>query len=226
MARTILDAQSELELALRSLPKYATQLPEALKPLLALAPAGGSYPQVSFRHAKSNRQVKRTAPADAWLRELVAISYEPIADEPPTERQSGSGEARTAPRLLKEAAISVEDPARQLTLALATVEQDPQLNFISLKWFRDTYLTRQGFRWAASEESRHRILVEAIAKNWVVTNKLPNPKNPNYPVTAIRVNRVLPEVRAMLGPGAFGTGFAPIELSGEPLSKTVLRERR
>jgi hypothetical protein len=116
---------------------------------------------------------------------------------------------------------------RQLLLALAKAERDPQLGFVALKWFRDTYLPRQGVIWADTPENRQRILVEAINRRWIVTSKIPNPKNPRYPVTAIKINRPLPEVRQLLEQEeCLRTTFAPITIAGERLSATVLRERR
>ena len=48
-----------------------------------------------------------------------------------------------------------------------------------------------------------------------------------FPVTTIRLNRLLPEVKAALGKGDNADlEFRPIEIHGEPLSTTILRERR
>jgi hypothetical protein len=228
MEKTIQQLQSDIEAALQSLRKHGNQLPEELKPILGLAPPEGSRVQVSFRHGKNNRnsrQVKRSAPSHSWSSDagLISISYEEFIDE-----QGGAAEIpATRPPAAQQPSTLVQDPARDLLLALAGAEQDPALGFIALKWFRDTYLTRQTFPWIGSEENRQRVLVDAINRNWIVTSKVPNPKNPHYPVTAIRVNRSLPEVRSMLNSQqGFGSAFSPIKLAGEPLSDTVLRERR
>jgi len=48
-----------------------------------------------------------------------------------------------------------------------------------------------------------------------------------FPVTAIRLNRSLPEVQTLLGAAADSPlGFQPVAIRGEALSATVLRERR
>jgi hypothetical protein len=61
----------------------------------------------------------------------------------------------------------------------------------------------------------------------VLTSKVPNPKSPAFPVTAIRLNRSLPEVAEILGaPAPPPAEFSPIAIRGEELSQTVLRERR
>ena len=114
-----------------------------------------------------------------------------------------------------------------LLRALEKAEHEPQFGFVSLKWFRDVYLPRQGYSWAAAPESRQTVLVEAINRRWILTSKVANPKNPQFPVTAIKVNRPLAEVRKVLGREAsFGAVFAPIPIAGEPLSESLLRERR
>jgi len=68
-----------------------------------------------------------------------------------------------------------------------------------------------------------------INKRFVLVGKVPNPKSPQFPVTTIRIekNRLMPEVKAVLGQSdSPDLDFAPIEISGEPLSATILRERR
>jgi hypothetical protein len=208
--KTILEMQAELEAALQQLPTLVSQLPEALRPLARLAPREGLRVEVSLRHAKNERQVKRNSPADRWSPSsgVISVSYKAS----PTKQALA---AETA------------DPARDVVMSLAKAEMDPQLGFVSLKWFRDTYLVRQGYSWAAATDERQRVLVNTIERNWILTSRVPNPKNPRYPVTAIKVNRPLPEVRRILDqePG-FRSTFHPIEMPGEPLSQTVLRERR
>jgi hypothetical protein len=155
----------------------------------------------------------------------VSISY----DTSPAE-EADAAEAQAAdtahPDSLPPPAHA-EDPARDLALALARAEDDPQLGFVSLKWFRDTYLPRQGYTWAVALEDRQRVLVDVINRKWILTSKVANPKNPQYPVTAVRVNRPLADVRKILDQEAgFRPAFDPITISGERLSETVLRERR
>lgn len=228
--KTIKEDQSEIATAVQCLPEFANQLPEVLRPLVRLAPPKGFRAQVSLCHAETKRkgrQIKRNAPGDTWPPDegLACISYEssPVEEAVALEIKA----ADTAhPDALTQHALP-EDPARDLVLALAKAEQDPQLGFVSLKWFRDTYLPQQGYAWAGAPDNRHRALVEAINRNWILTSRVPNTKNPQFPVTAIRVNRPLAEVRKILDQDAgFASPFAPITIAGEALSETVLRERR
>ena len=223
---TIEKMQNEIEAALEQLPRLEAQLPDVLKPLAKLASGKGVRAQVALRHAKSGRQVKRNAPADSWSPEsgVVSISYNPSPKETEASKTEGSLVLHRDP--LPQPGHG-EDPVQDLLLALARAQRDPQLGFVSLKWFRDGYLLRQGYAWAGAPENRQRVLVEAINRKWVLTSKVANPKNPQFPVTAIKLNHALPEVRKLLDQEAgIGSLFTPISIAGEPLSETVLRERR
>lgn len=207
-----------------NLSRFAPELPPALKALVRLAPRPGSRASVSLRHAKTDRQVKRNAPADNWSPEsgLISISF----GAGPVEEATRTG---TAPEQHVDAAspTAVDDTLRDAVLSLAKAERIPQLSFVSLKWFRDTYLVQQGFSWAAAADNRQHAIAEAINRRWILNSKVPNPKNPQFPVTAIRANRSLAEVRGMLDREAgFGSTFNPITIPGENLSETVLRGRR
>lgn len=97
---------------------------------------------------------------------------------------------------------------------------------MSLKWFRDQALPGEGRPWTASEEARQSVLRTAIENRLILTSKVPNPKSPQFPVTAIRLNRLLPEVAAILGQAHLAdSDFHPVEIKGEPLSVTIMRER-
>jgi hypothetical protein len=213
--KTIHDIQSELETALHYLSNLGETLPDKLKPLVKLAPPKGFRVRISLRHATNERQIKRNSPAEGWSpgSGLIAIAYEPAGAAVDPARDEPSETAR--------------DPARDIVTALAKAEQDPQLGFVSLKWFRDTCVPQQGFPWAAIPDERRRALVNAIDRKWILTSKVANPKNPQFPVTAIKVNRPLTEVRSILEQKPeVRSKFGPIAMRGEPLSQTVLRERR
>ena len=119
-----------------------------------------------------------------------------------------------------------ENPARDLIRALERAERERR-SFVALKWFRDQYLPQQGFPWAVSPEARQSAIRQVIEGRWVLTSKVPNPKTPEFPVTAIALNRPHPRVQEILAnmPPS-GDDFEPIEISGEPLSATILRDRR
>jgi hypothetical protein len=74
---------------------------------------------------------------------------------------------------------------------------------------------------------RRDVLGGAIERRIILTSKVPNPRSPQFPVTAIRLNRTLQQTQAILGRReAVGSDFEPATIRGEDLSKTILRERR
>ncbi len=71
--------------------------------------------------------------------------------------------------------------------ALMKVESDPH-EFISLKWFRDTFLMSTEYYWVVSQRVRQIILLEAIERGRIAVYKVPNPNNMEYPTTAIKTS--------------------------------------
>jgi hypothetical protein len=119
------------------------------------------------------------------------------------------------------------DRSSDLLRALDRAERRPGYEFVSLKWFRDSALAHEGFAWAADESARHEVLREAIDRRWILTSKVANPRPPHFPVTAIRLNRQLPEVSTILGSRTGSpSDFRPVSIRGEALSATVLQDRR
>jgi len=148
----------------------------------------------------------------------IRIEFSPMEEDEDAEL----GETAASPL-----SRTTEDRLTDLVRALDHAERRPGYEFVSLKWFRDTALPSEGFAWATDELARHNALQDAIDRRWLLTSKVPNPRPPNFPVTAIRLNRQLPEVNAALGKPSGGvTGFRPISIRGESLSATVLRDRR
>jgi hypothetical protein len=151
----------------------------------------------------------------------IRIGFSPIEEEMATAIGQGPSSSKTEKR------GSGDDRLSDLVRALDRAEVRPGYEFVSLKWFRDSALAHEGFTWAADEFARHDALREAIDRRWILTSKVANPRPPNFPVTAIRLNRQMPEVNAVLGSRAGSLpAFRPVPIRGEPLSATVLRDRR
>ena len=116
---------------------------------------------------------------------------------------------------------------QQLIGSLDRVERRPGYSFVALKWFRDKVLPGEGFAWAGTYEARSEVLSEAIRDNVVLTSKVPNPNAPAFPVTAVRLNRIHPEVIDSLGDGGRDSDdFSPVKIRGQGLSATIIQERR
>ncbi len=151
----------------------------------------------------------------------VRISFSPMEEE-----IDATVSEVAAPSQAVELAAA-EDQMSDLLRALDRAEGRPGYEFISLKWFRDTALAHEGFAWATDALVRHNVLREAIDRRWILTSKVANPRPPHFPVTAIRLNRQMPEINAVLGTRASSLPtLRPVRIRGESLSATVLHDRR
>ena len=181
----------------------------------------GFRPRVSLTD-ENGRRKRRTAAAENWSPDSGEIR---ITFEISTDKET----VRTAPEPKPSAVTEppVLEGFHELIRHLDRAESTPGYNFVSLKWFRDSVLPAVCPEWK-NPEARNQILREAIERRLVLTSKVPNPKSPEFPVTALKLNRSLPEVQTALGgtrPTPFDD-FQPIPIHGEAISKTVLRERR
>jgi len=209
MGRTIAEIQQEIEAAISNVVKH--ELPAELNGLAFLAPAGMS-PRISLQYARNQRQIRRTADASYFQPAecVIHISFEPeTADSP-----SNGGE-----------------PAAELCdviLALNKAENDPRFReFVGLKPFRDSYLTKFGYAWAQNRDGRDRVLREAIDQRLILRKQIPNPKSPQFPTTAIYVHSEHPIVESLLiNSRRERSPFRPVAIRGDSLSATVLSERR
>jgi len=193
---------------------------------LALFPTG--YRCTVRLHGKE-RDKKQTASFErSWSPDTDSI-YIRFEKSPERPEAVSKPEQASGSMVTKEAAKSSApgDPMSDLVRALDRVESRPGYEFVALKWFRDTALTSEGFSPTGGELARHIILREAIDRRLILTSKVPNPKSPQYPVTAIRLNRLMPEVRQILGVRDEGlSDFQPVAIRGENLSSTIVRDRR
>ena len=131
------------------------------------------------------------------------------------------------------AKVRAKQPVTALPVQLAEAiraldSAEHKVAFVSLKWFRDQFLPGLGLSWAATPYVGQETVKEAIDRNLFLTSKVQNPKAPAFPVTAIRLNRDLAEVRQILesAPMAHGRIFRPVAIAGEALSDTIVRDRR
>jgi len=179
--RSIPEIESALQQALGSLRGLEArgELPPALKPLLELAPPVGGSVHVSLRERDSGRPVGPELQAQGWSSRGCGAW---IVHEVPLELSEGDSRHSGA-------SGRSAGPLRDFILALDHVEKDPHLRFVSLKWFRDTYLPRRGFDWASAPDLPRQVVHEAAEREIILTAKVPNPKTPEFPVTTIRLNR-------------------------------------
>jgi hypothetical protein len=181
---TIARLESELEDSLEALAELGqkSELHARLLPLLALVPPEGASVHVSLRQRESGRQLRRSAPRTEWQPRQCAAW---IVFEVPQPGRAGRTE-------------SSGNPLTDFVLALDHAERDPQLSFISLKWFRDVYLLKRGLAWAEDPDLPRRVVQQATETGMLQLHKVANPKQPEFPVTSIRLDRSHPEVLRML----------------------------
>jgi hypothetical protein len=155
----------------------------------------------------------------------VCISFRPLSEEAEFKSEPvKQGAAVSTPQ--KSPLQTSNNPLPDLVRALGLAESRPGYKFVALKWFRDVAIPSSGFAWA-NEESIRQILGDAIDRRLILISKVPNPKSPQFPVTAIRLNRLMPEVAAILGiQETIVRDFRPVPIRGENLSATVLSDRR
>lgn len=218
--------------------QFQVKVAEVLKEV-GLLPNG--Y-QCSVRLHGKERDKRRTASFEAnWFPESdsINIRFELVevahrfpryaVEEQPREHGVANPQAASAvPANEASAPAGIgSDPLSDLVRVLDRVESRPGYDFVALKWFRDTALPSEGLYWAGDDSERQNVLREAIDKRMILTSKVPNPRSPQFPVTAIRLNRLLPDVKAILGNQSDGLpDFQPIAIRGENLSATILRDRR
>lgn len=216
---TISELQASLSESLRVLRSLHSQgkLPPELRPLLQLAPPPELVADVSLRHRDNDRQIKCTASVSSWVPGAcgVWIEYVPEDDD-------------LADHVKQPAVRSSDNPVDRLVDELIRhlddVQHDPRWRFTSWTWFRDQYLASRG--WSIPREETQRLLEELVQMGVATTDKVANPKNPQFPVTSLNLERSHPRVQRELGIRAGLPEFKPVPLKGRPVSEMIIEDRR
>ena len=220
---TIGDSEGDLERALGAiLPNYLPQIE--------------GYP-IEVAIFENGRNKRRDASRDSWRPGSgeIRIKFGGAFHRLQAEALSRADQQGPSPDVLEHNDSSGSRSADDhgdvlgdvLIVLLDTAEHRPGFDFVSLKWFRDSCLPAEESDWAGSESARDQILRAAIRDGIVLTSRVPNPKSPAFPVTAIRLNRQHTEVQRVLGEHPSDTlVFQPVNIRGEGLSQTVLGNRR
>lgn len=212
--------QRRIERTLQSLSALHDEgmLPPALEPLLALAPPRGAQVEVTVRESEGAPPNGR----DAGLDE-VRITFRGQASRSRDSRDERDTYVRREPRDARDYreprdsrdAQPPRDPMPALIEILAEAENRPQLRFIALKFLRDRLLPETHHAWARSPQSCQAVIGEAIDRGILLTSKTPNPRNPDFPVTAVKLNRDDPTVRKLVGAAPLRAAAAPVEVEAE-----------
>jgi hypothetical protein len=234
-------------------PQFAQKLDDPFKSVLQELryPIPPGYRlRVSLRDANGKKK-RSNADADNWspVSGRLEIWFEPsppsqneVIEETPgrfensanssgrVQKTSKASEEISRPTYVHPAESDLvkilEREEADLLRALDRAESKPGWSFVPLKKFRDEILPSEHIPSMRSDVEQRRVLGSAIEKRLILVGKVLNPKSPQFPVTTIRVNRLMPEVKAILGGvGDADLEFRPVEIKGEPLSATVIRER-
>jgi|ERR1700678_3926919 len=222
-------------------PRFADELETPLKS--ALKKLGYSIPdgfrlrvnllQANGRKKRSNAGAYTWAPEaepmQFWLEPFTAKTVStPAATAAQAAEAAPASDATSAQAQqgTSEATFYVHPAEAELLKVLDRAESTPGWNFVSLKKFRDEILPSANVPSIRSDVERQSVIASAIEKRFILTGKVQNPKSPQFPVTSIRLNRLMPAVQKVLVLPERDLEFHPIHIKGEPLSAIILRERR
>ena len=218
---------AELEIPLKAaLKRHGYSIHEGFRLRLSLLSAAG-------RKKRSSAAARTWAPEKSdlgqfWLEPSnaaetalpVEISVQTEVSSAPDPTHAGATQSTGG------VSVIVHPAEAELLRALDRAESTPGWSFVSLKKFRDEILPTENVPSIRSDVERQNVLRSAIEKRLILKKPVFNPKSPQFPVTSIRVNRLMPEVQEVLGQPKTDLDFHPIHIKGEPLSATILRERR
>jgi hypothetical protein len=223
--------QLESELAQKLTSPLKNTIPGPYQLRVSLLDANG-------RKKRSNASANNWSPASG----RIEIRFEPAPEQEKQENvvalaNSHGADGKSGPQAQRFPERSSAQSTSGLPLeieirllrALNRAESTPGWTFVSLKKFRDEVLPGESFAPGAFQPSDvhwQQAIQSAIEKRWILIGKVQNPRSPQFPVTSIRLNRLLPEVQEVLGQPKKDLDFHPIRIKGEPLSATILRERR
>jgi hypothetical protein len=206
------------------LQKLGYSIPDGFRLRVALEQTNGRKKRSS---AGASTWAPESEPMKVWFEPPTKTSKAQPEVSQPTETSSQADTVRVeASQSPDSAGVQVHPAEVALLRALDRAESTPGWNFVSLKKFRDEILPQEDVQFLRSDAERQSALRWAIDKRLILTKPVPNPKSPQFPVTSIRLNRLMAEVQEVLGHLKTNLDFHPIHIKGEPLSATILRERR
>lgn len=199
-----------------ALEKVGYSVPDSCRVCVSLVDSKG-------RKKRSNAAAENWSPNSGKLE----VWLEACPENQDKEASARAQNAELNTRVVSGRATPDLHPATiELIRALDRAEARPGWNFVSLKKFRDEFLPAENLKEMRTDVAQQEVLRHAIEERLVLTSKVPNPKSPQFPVTAIRLNRLMPQVKSALGqPDDGESDFQPVEIRGEPMSDTIIRER-
>ena len=203
------DALARALVAVREL-EAGGALPPVLQPLALLAPPRGYVVNVELRPFEDPDRPGEFAEDSRWdaRKGDVLVTYEPGRDDgwrdDRREERRGWRDGPSELPATPDPTLAIEDVVR----VLGRAEDDPNFSFVALKFLRDQLLPRH-VAWAAIPHEAQIQINRAIDAGAVVTTKVENPRQPQYPVTAVKLNRDNEIVQRVLVAAAPPTAAAP-----------------
>lgn len=195
-----------------------SSLPEQLKGLRHL-PLTDHTPQVTIC-SPGGRRIRWDADA-SYFGAHCTVQIEFVPTDTVHEEHAGS----EVPSLTSGRRPAERDSGVSTDAVIEALRRaEPSRPFVGLTWFRDRVLPASGADWAQNPETVRRLLRSAIEQHLILTSQVPNPNQPDRPVTAIRVNRTHPRFRSD-APERHHR-FRPVRIQGGSISETVLGDRR
>jgi hypothetical protein len=153
----------------------------------------------------------------------LSVGYEPK----PGDSDHGNGaeedspSAPPSPRAVEGA--KMQDDPRFVRFVRELDKLERARRFVWIGYLAKEKLPELGF---SADEVNH-VLDHSAAEGIITLGKVPNPKNPEFPATCVQLNREHPTVQRILGNGRRTDRRFPLgRIDGEPLSATIIRERR
>ena len=145
-----------------------------------LSPIG--YKVVVELCSENGRSKRRNAPSGTWSPEEdeVRIYFERIDED---EDNQVFGEDDSQESVIP---VDLDTKIKDICSALSDAEKCGHA-FIAFKFFRDSFLPHKKFRWNKNTGDAQFVLTESIARGLIVTGKVSNPKNPDFPTTTIKL---------------------------------------
>jgi len=94
--------------------------------------------------------------------------------------------------------------------------------FVWIGYLAKEKLPELGF----SNDEVNDVLDRAVADGIITLGKVPNPKNPDFPATRVELERSHPQVASILRNRNGRAAYRRPKVRGEPVSETLIRERR
>lgn len=199
--RTVGDLERRIAAALAAIPEMRERgmLPPILDILAKALCVEGGRLEVELCYDDGAR-IDSEAPADDVAPGDFRIAIGFRHGEARRARPAAAAPAyeQAAPVAVAEQVPVADDEIGRVLALVQRAEGEPRFRFLSLKYLRDTILAAAPVTRDWAPEVRQQVVSAAIDRGFLTAHKVPNPKIPQFPVAAVRLNRENPESLRLL----------------------------